>query len=185
MRDLILEQKTGFTTTLPFTIYESNGQVFYSSDFTDKIAKGERLDFNLPLGVYKYDGSFQKLDRPVPVKQISLPIKERNIASKRYDIQFGNNPNKCTIFYDKGLILFDNSFKNKPLYIKYAIYYHELGHHWYRTEAKADLYASKQLLELGFNPSQIGRASLESLSNKKESFERKMKTVYALTNNKG
>jgi hypothetical protein len=183
MRDLVLEEKTGFYSTMPFTVYEPDGKIFYSSDFVDKIANGKKHEFNLPAGIYKYDGSFIKLDRPVPVKNIALPQKERNIIRKRYNIEFGDNPNKCTIFYAKGLILFDNSFKNKPLYIKYAIYYHELGHHFYKTEAKADLYAAKMMLDKGFNPSQIGMASINTLSN--NSFDRKMKTVNSLTKNFG
>lgn len=183
MRDLILEEKTGFSSLLPFEIFEPNGQLFYSSDFTDHIAKGERLDFNLPAGEYRYNGSFTKLSSPVKVLPIALPPKERNIERKRYNIQFGANKNKCTIFYKEGLILFDTSFKNKPLYVKYCIYYHELGHHWYKTESKADLFAAKKMLDKGFNPSQIGLAALESLSN--NSFDRKMKTVDRLTSNKG
>jgi hypothetical protein len=185
MKDLILEHKTGFSSILPFTIYEPNGNIFYSSDFTDHIKNGKRLDFNLPAGDYKYNGSFIKLDRPVPVKQISLPMKERNITPRRYEILFGDNPNKCTIFYDKGVILFDNSLKSIPLYEKYAIYFHELSHHWYKTEWKADLFAAKKLLDLGFNPSQIGLTSLDTLSNKPESFERKVRMINTLTNNKG
>jgi hypothetical protein len=185
MRDLVLEYKTGFSSLLPFVIYEMNGNIFYSSDFTDKIKKGETLYFNVPAGIYKYDGSFTKLLSPVSIKDISLPLKERNITQKRYDIVFGNNPNKCTIYYDTGVILFDSQFKKSPLYIKYGIYYHELGHHFYKTEWKADLYSVKKMLEKGFNPSQIGLASLESLSNKPESYERKMKTVNLLTKNKG
>lgn len=185
MRDLILEEKTGFSSTLPFVIYETNGQVFYSSEFTDKIANGEMLQFNLPIGVYKYDGSFIKLPSPVPVKHITLPPKERYYKQKRYEIQFGDNPNKCTIFYKQGLILFDSSFKSQPLYIKYGIYFHELGHHFYKTESKADLYSVKKMLEFGFNPSQIGLVALDTLTDKPESYERKMKTVNLLTNNKG
>jgi len=185
MKELKLEEKTGFSSTLPFTIYDLKDNVFYSSDFTQHISNGERLDFNLPAGEYKYDGSFIKLDSPVPVKNIILPPKERHIAGGRYDIQFGDNPNKCTIFYEKKLILFDNSFKNKPMYVKYAIYFHELGHHWYRTEKKADLFATKKMLDLGFNPSQIGLASIDSLSDKPDSYDRKMRTVNLLTNNKG
>ena len=185
MKDLILEQKTGFVSSLPFCVYEPNGNVFYSSEFTDKIAKGERLEFNLPAGEYRYDGSFIKLPFPIPVRHITLPMKERNYAPKRYEIRFGDNPNKCTIFYDEGVILFDNSFKNKPLYIKYHIYFHELGHHWYKTEWKADLYSAKKMLEKGFNPSQIGLANLESLTNKPDSYDRKMRAVATLTKNKG
>lgn len=185
MRNLILEQKTGFISSLPFAIYEPNGQLFYSSEFTDHIAKGERLEFNLPAGDYKYDGNFIKLPFPVKVKNVTLPQRERNITKKRYEIIFGNNPNKCTIFYDTGVILFDESFRNKPLYIKEAIYAHELGHHWYKTEWKADLYAVRYMLNRGYNPSQIGLAPIQSLTNKPDSLERKKRMVAFLTNNKG
>ena len=185
MRNLILEEKTGFSSIMPFTIYEMNGQVFYSSEFTDHISKGQRLEFNLPAGEYKYDGSFIKLPFPISMVSVNIPLPERNITKKRYEIRFGNNPNKCTIFYDEGVILFDDSFKNKPLYIKYHIYFHELGHHWYKTEWKADLYSAKKMLEKGFNPSQIGLANLESLTNKPDSYDRKMRAVATLTKNKG
>jgi hypothetical protein len=183
MRPLNIDKKTGFRSTMPFIINDQRGIIFYSSDFTDKIASGKPLEFNVMSGMFTYDGNFVKLDSPVPVKNIATPLKERNINSKRYDIQFGNNPNKCTIFYDAGVILFDNSFLNKPLYIKYTIYFHELAHHYYVTESKADLYAAKVLLELGFNPSQIELAFLESLSE--ASIERQMNIVYSLTTNEG
>jgi len=183
MNNLILEEKTGFSTIMPFDIYETSGQLFYSSDFTTHIEEGRRLEFNLPAGEYKYNGSFIKLDSAVPTTSIILPLPERNITKKRYNIKFGENKNKCTIFYDQGLILFDNSFKDKPLYVKYCIYYHELGHHWYSSEYKADLYSAKKLLDKGFNPSQIGKAVLDSLSEK--SFNRKMKIVNVLTKNLG
>ena len=183
MRDLILDHKTGFRSTMPFVIYDPNNIIFYSSEFTNKIALQKPLLFNVPAGKFTYEGNFIKLDFPVSVQNVALPLRERNITQKRYDIQFGENPNKCTIFYDKGIILFDNSFKDKPLYVKYTIYYHELGHHWYITESKADLFAAKKLLELGFNPSQIQLAMLDSLSNK--SMERKMNIVYTLTKNEG
>lgn len=185
MRDLRLEEKTGFSSLLPFVVYESGGQVFYSSEFTTHIAEGRRLEFNLPAGNYRYDGQFIKLPHPVRIMNITLPQKERNIQKKKYEIRFGSNKNKCTIFYDEGLILFDDSFRSKPMYIKEAIYAHELGHHWYRTEWKADLYAARYMLQRGYNPSQIGLASVESLTDKPESYERKMRTVHLLTNNKG
>lgn len=184
MRDLILEEKTGFVSSMPFEIYDLNGKLFYSDKFTTKIANGEKLEFNLPLGIYKYNGNFIKLPWPVKVVNIQLPLKERNLAHKKYEIIFGDNPNKCTIFYDEGIILFDTQFQNKPLYVRYVIYFHELGHHWYKTEEKADLYAAKKLLELGFNPSQIGMAILDSLNpDREESYERMQKIVLALTKN--
>jgi hypothetical protein len=179
MKDLILEEKTGFLSTMPFTIFEPNGTIFYSSDFTENISEGRKLEFNLPLGNYKFDGNFVKLPEPIKTINFPLPPKERHIGSKRYKIEFGNNPNKCTIFYDEGLILFDNSFLQKPLYNRYGVYFHELGHHWYKTESKADLYAVKKMLEYGFNPSQIGRVFLESLSEKSE--DRQKQIIYLIT----
>lgn len=183
MRDLILEKKAGFMTSLPFNIVDNRGIEFYTSDFTDHIKEGKTLKFNLPAGIYKYDGSFVKLWSTVPVNFIMLPPRERNIEQKTYKIEFNNNPNKCTIFYKLGVIVFDYSFMNEPLYVKYSIYFHELGHHYYKTEYKADFYACKKMLDFGFNPSQIGRTALDTLSNK--SFGRKVEIVKLLTNNEG
>lgn len=182
MKNLILEKKTGFFTSLPFTIYDEKGNVFYSSDFTEHIGKGKTLKFNLPFGIYKYEGILNKLNSPITVKNIVLPPKERNYPKKKYKILFGDNMNKCTIFYKLGIILFDKSFLNAPLYIKYSIYFHELGHHFYKTEKFADLYAVKMMLEKGFNPSQIGRTSLFAL--KESSFDRKEYIINKLTQNK-
>lgn len=179
MKNLVLENKTGFTTLLPFTIYELNGNIFYSSDFVNKIEKGERLNFNIPAGRYTYEGAFIKLDNPIKFKPITLPNKERNLPKKKYKIIFGNNPNKCSIFYSTGIILFDEVFRTAPLYVKYGIYFHELGHHFYKTEKFADLYAVKKMLDYGFNPSQIGRVSIFGLSS--ESMERKDFIIKKLT----
>jgi len=180
MIDLILENKTGFETILPFEIYDITGNLFYSSDFSDHIRNGEKLKFNLPAGSYKYNGSFIKLSAPVEHKKIILPKRERLLkgSKKEYKVIYGKNPNKCTIYYKAGLIIFDESFRSVPLYIKYAIYYHEIGHHFYKTESKADLYATKKMLDLGFNPTQIGLAGLLSLSN--SSYDRQEKMINRL-----
>jgi len=184
MRNLILEEKTGFLTSLPFEINDNRGILFYSSDFTDHISRGDTLKFNLPLGVYSYNGSFVKLSSPISTVKIDLPPRERNINNgKKYKIIFGSNPNKCTIFYEPGIILFDNSFRDAPLYIKYGIYFHELGHHFYSTEKYADIYAAKKMLDYGFNPSQIGRMGLDALT-KEESIGRKVNLVNELTKDK-
>lgn len=181
MRELKLENKSGFRAGFPFAIYEKNGNLFYSDTFTDKIEKGKQLYFNLPPGVYNYEGTIYKLETPVKTKEINLPPFERLLPKKRYEIIFGANPNKCTIFYKPGIILFDNAFKDAPLYIKFAIYFHELGHHYYKTEKYADLYAVKKMLEFGFNPSQIGRTNIFSL--REDKLERKKYIIDKLTNN--
>lgn len=184
MKDLILENKTGFETSLPFEIIDITGQLFYSDTFTDHIKNGERLTFNLPAGEYKYNGSFIKLAKPVEFKNIILPKRERLLegSKKPYRVMYGNNPNKCTIYYKAGIIIFDEQFKNAPLYVRYGIYYHEIGHHFYKTEWKADMYATKKMLDKGFNPSQIGLVGLVSLSE--NSFDRKEKIVKTLIKKK-
>ena len=184
MKQMILEGKTGFMTELPFEIFDNKGKLFYSSEFTDHISNGGTVKFNVPAGIYQYNGSFIRLSRPVHIMDITLPKFQRNLNAKgkRYKIIFGENPNKCTIFYNRGVILFDRQYESAPLYVKYGIYFHELGHHYYIDEDKADLYATKKMLDYGFNPSQIGRVGLMTLSN--NSFDRKEKMINRLTTNK-
>ena len=179
MKRLILEDKSGFLADSAFSIYDLKGNEFYTSDFTNKIKNGETLRFNLPAGEYEFTGRFYKLPEAIKQRQIKLPPRERYIKQKRYKIIFGENPNKCTIYYKLGFILFDNSFKEAPLYTKFDIYFHELGHHFYKTEKYADLYAAKKMLDYGFNISQIGRVSVFALSEM--SFERKEYIINKLT----
>jgi hypothetical protein len=184
MYDLVLEKKTGFMSTMPFEIFDNKGILFYDSTFTKHIAEGRPVRFNLPIGIYTYNGNFIKLESPIPVLNITLPLRERNIdTGRKYKIKWGENKNKCTIFYKEATILFDNSLLTLPLYVRYGIYYHELGHLYYKTEYKADFYGAKRMLELGFNPSQVGRVLLVGLSDK--SRERKEKMIKMLTKNIG
>lgn len=164
MKKITLTEKTGFATSLPFRILDDRKIEFYSNDFVDSVSNGERLKFNLPKGVYYYEGYLEKLPKPVFFKEITLPAKERVLPKKKYFIRYGKNPNKCTVNHLTGEIIFDIAFKDAPKYVLYDIYFHELGHRFYITESLADLYATKRLLDLGFNPSQIGRANILSLS---------------------
>jgi hypothetical protein len=179
VRDLILNKKTGFATSLPFKIYDKAGWLFYADFFTLTIAQGKRLNFNLPKGVYKYDGFFEKLSQPITQKDIKLPPPQRNFKKERYKIEYGVNPAKCSIFYKEKRILFDNSFKNVPMYMRFHVYYHEMGHLLYSSEEFADLYSAKKMLDLGFNISQIGYSNLEMLSA--DQIERKKFLVKKLT----
>lgn len=177
MNKLSLQTKTGFRTKNHFEIYDVNGNLFYSSDFTNKIANGETLYFNLPLGDYTFNGQLEKLQTPVKYRKIDLPYPERFIPRGDYDIQFGDNPNKCTIYYDEELILFDNMFKSAPLYIIAGIYLHEMGHHYYESEELADLYMVKMMLKEGYNPSQIGYLPLMSLTHNDYTSQQRIKKI--------
>lgn len=166
MKRLVLETKTGFSSLLPFSIYDSKGIMFYSDKFTTVIAEGKRLFFNLPRGEYLIKGFIQKLSAPVENENIQLPKPERFKPLKKYRIIYKKNPNKCTIYYNAGIIVFDTSFKNYPKFIRDNIYFHEMGHHIYKSEELADLFAAKKMLDKGYNKSQVGLTSLLALSEK-------------------
>jgi hypothetical protein len=103
---------------------------------------------------------------------MEMPTAQRWFKNpENFSVYFEENPNKCTVDFDTDSIVFDNSFKLAPLPKIYFILYHEFGHQLYETEAYADMYAANMMLKKGYNMSQIGLSSLESLSSKQ--YERK------------
>jgi len=164
--NLVISKKTGFVANSPFTIYDERGKIFYSDSFTEKLQKFGKVYFNMPKGYYSLTGKIYRLNNPVKHRKIKLPPFERHFKERKLEIQFGTNPNKASIFWKNNVILFDNSFLEKPKYILFDIYFHELGHRFYKSEHLADLYATKRLLQLGFNKSQIGRSIVSTLSDR-------------------
>jgi len=178
MERIELNKKSGFQAiTFPFVINDVRGVEFYSDKFSDT----RPLYFNLPKGIYFLEtGKIKMLNSPLRFKKIHLPVFDRVLPNENFKIRFGNNPNKCTVFHGRGIILFDEIFRNAPKYILYDIFFHELGHRFYNKthENFADLYATKRMLELGFNKSQIGRANLLSLRSNQE--QRKKQKIESL-----
>lgn len=167
MRQITLNKKTGFKVNdiyQPVVIRDHRGILFYTTEPLLPKVK----EFNLPPGTYCVDnGYFSPMILPVSYGNIKLPFPERALPKPdNFKVEFGNNPNKCTIFWKEGRILFDSSFKEKPLYEVFFILFHEEGHSRYKTEDKADLYAAKKMLDYGFNPYQVGIAPLFSLSDR-------------------
>ncbi len=171
---LDVPKKSGFKisdVTVPVIIYDSRGKVFYNT-----INREPRVKvFNLPKGKYFTDNwNFVKLDKPIPFKIPNLPRPQRN---KKFPVNFtsivGNNPNKCSIFWNKHIILWDSSMLGLTLPELYFILFHEFAHARYKDEDLADLAAAKYMLQKGFNPSQIVRSPITSLSG--NSFDRKLK----------
>jgi hypothetical protein len=172
MRQLVLKEKTGFKVTNPYEpviIRDFRGILFYTTEPLLPKVK----EFNLPPGTYfVQSGYIQQKSNPVDYKSLRLPPYERNMpVPSDFVVKFGTNPNKCTIFWDLGYILFDNHFKEKPLYEVAFILNHEMGHSKYKTEKYADLFAANEMLKKGYNPSQIGVAPIDSLSEMQ--YERK------------
>lgn len=165
MIPLKLNKKTGFKNLSfiePVIIRDFRGKLFYSTEGLRKVDK-----FNLPSGNYTIDsGKIAKLKMPVKKILIKLPPPQRYLKPPlNFDVNFGNNPNKCTIFWNKHLILFDYALKEKTLPELYFILYHEFAHSLYKKEKLADLCAGNLMLRKGFNESQIGAAPITSLSS--------------------
>jgi len=164
MVELKVIKKTGFINIAPhepIIIRDFRGKIFYSTE-------GLRIipEFNLPIGTYYIDsGKFKLRAKPVFFKLPAMPKIERRFKSPdNFKILFANNPNKCTINWFKKTITFDESFRDKLLPELYFVLYHEFGHHLYLTEKYADLFAARRMLIKGYNPSQIVRAPITSLS---------------------
>ncbi len=170
MRKLIVNGKTGFDVTdtyTPINIRDDRGILFYSTEaILPRCTK-----FNMPTGIYFVDsGSFKQSAFPKQYPFIKLPQRQRYFFPNpaKFEIRFGNNPNKCTVNWDMKYILFDNAFKNKPQPQVDAIFYHECGHRFYTTEKFCDIFAVKKMLEIGYNPSQVGSAFIDSLSDQQD-----------------
>jgi hypothetical protein len=159
-------------------IYDARGVLFYDSTWSNNF-KGV---FSLPKGEYFSDYTF-KVVRRLSRKRIKLLKPERNKKHNWSDfkILFASNPNKCTIDHIKKLIVFDDSFKDKPQYQLIFILLHEKGHNFYKTEHKADWFAVRGMWMRGYNKSQIGLAPLLTLSEK--SNYRKKKVINYLIKN--
>jgi hypothetical protein len=178
VNQLILHKKTGFKNlrlSTPILIRDFRGVEFYSTIGLKSVDY-----FNLPEGCYFIDsGLIGELDRPVHVNYIEMPTAERWMKSpENFSVNFGHNPNKCTIDWETETITFDNSFQNAPLPNIYFILFHEFGHALYTTERFADMFAANKMLSRGFNMSQIGKSSLYGLSSKQ--FERKNNLINRL-----
>jgi hypothetical protein len=176
--DLNVIKKSGFIITKPETpvnIRDYRGIMFYTTEPIMPV-----YDFNLPVGKYMVDsGYFKQAPNPINFKLEKLPISETALPRFPYDfkIVFAKNPNKCTIFWAKKLIVFDTRFEYCPLPELFFIFYHECGHARYgfkrlysmkEAEAYCDLYASNCMLRDGFNPSQIMKAPKQTLSAKQD-----------------
>ena len=171
MRKIFLTKKTGFINVgnKPIIIRDYRGIKFY--DTSGLSPQPEK--FNMPQGEYYLDQGHIRETEPVNYPLVKLPPFERNLKKPyNFKIIFGDNPNKCTIYWRKKIILFDNDLKDYSLPELDFIRFHEFGHARFKTEKYADLMAVNYMLTKGYNPLQIGEAQLTSLSD--NNYERKV-----------
>jgi hypothetical protein len=165
MKQIVLNHKTGFINLIPsrpIIIRDYRGKMFYTTEKLEKPVE----KFNLPAGQYTLiEGNIKPLPKPVEFKLSVMPKPERNYPNPLgFKIEFGINPNKCSIIWRKKMILFDSKLKDFTLPEIYFILYHEYGHQLYHTEKYADLFSTNMMLKKGYNDSQIGAAPINSLS---------------------
>jgi len=188
MYKVTVTKKTGFKIVdpaKPVVIRDNRQLLFYSTESqTPKVNC-----FNLPpFGTFTIEqGSIKPLEKPIKYPLAKLPdslerVRENPFA---FAIEFGINPNKCSIMWDEKTILFDSSFLEKPLPEVFFILCHEYGHAFKVPYAIAVNNASKKgmtlaqyhesvcdeisgnyMKGLGFNPSQIGSAPFNALSDR-------------------
>ena len=165
---LINKYKSGFICSEPLVlICDENGKEFYRKENTSK--KGY-IHFNLPSGVFNTQNNLHPAKfRVYPLPALAKANHKRE--TKPFKIVFAENPNKCSINTTTGLVVFDNSFKDKPKYMIEFILWHEYAHYFYsghgqKSEMNCDRYAQRQMLRCGYNPSQISKAIALSLSDK-------------------
>lgn len=162
LRKLNIKSVSGFECSNPETlIFDNKGNVFYR-----RKARNGKLIFNLPRGVYFTENILTQV-MPVNYK-IKLPKRDFSpkIKLSELSIIFNKNPHKASINTRTGKIYFNTDLlkENKAFY--YFVFFHEIGHLFYKSELNCDNFSTAQLLKLGFNPSQIFEASKKTLSKK-------------------
>jgi hypothetical protein len=109
MKPLNIGVKTGFIVKdvyKPIIIRDARGVLFYETE--SLLPKVEF--FNLPAGHYFVEkGWFSETLLPRVYPLAVLPPPERQYPDPTYfDIEFGDNPNKCSILWDERVIVFDS-----------------------------------------------------------------------------
>lgn len=140
-----LSEKTGFYAPNPVVVMTPEHDFFYKS-------KGGK--FNLPKGDYLMGDGVEKLQKPVVFKKLRLPRPERSMKPKVFSIEYESNPRLATIDHRRGLIILDQSLKNKPV-LRDFVLGHEIAHRRYSSEPYCDQYAYNRMIEKGYNPDQI------------------------------
>lgn len=159
---LQLGKITGFyTNDKSITVFERGFIPMYRYENPD----GLKIRFNLPSGIFQTYNNLKQMEEPVKYKLPYLAAKERNYQTPpNLTIVFQPNPNKCSVYLDKGLIVMDNVYRDYPSYMVKYILFHEIGHYWYggngeRSEKKCDTFAAYHMLKRGYNPSQVKLAN--------------------------
>lgn len=176
MSFFFVNKKSGFVCYDPnLRIYDDSARPFY---FRDEPIKHR---FNLPKGLYFTNNDLIPKKSPFEFKKKKLPKPDkRGVLPRGFKVVFKPNSNKCTVYIPKEgiskkrvLIVADPSLKELPKYFLVFIFFHELGHFYYKggtekNESKCDDFAFNKMLDKGYNISQIVQACKYTLSERQK-----------------
>ncbi len=171
-----VNKKSGFASADKLLKVYHRGKPFY---IKYNKSKGGVIHFNLPPGVYTTSNNVTRLPKPVEYTLPKLPPpEERTTIPRNFRIIYKTNKNKCSIYLNRGVIVCDPSIKEKPKSFRAYVFYHEIGHYFYKgngqkSEENCDRFAQRQMLKRGYNPSQTDYASEFTLGKSKLSRKRK------------
>lgn len=137
-------------------IYDEKGRKIFHRFFK---GKADNFSVNLPRkGVYYFDENTTINDiLPLEKNRITfeLPPQERS-RYKPFKIVHNKSltSTPARIFTEAGVIEVSDRFYQFDPQIRLFILLHELGHYFYKTEWKTDLFALYYYLQLGYNKSQ-------------------------------
>lgn len=159
-------------------VYTPDGRPFYTRERKD----GKPLCFSLPAGEYLMPEHVEPC-KPRRRKLPALPPPERDLPfPAKFEVLVRPNPNKCTVYLTRGLIILDNALAASLSRADLIhIFAHEIGHFWYKTEWKCDVFAAHVMLLMGFNVSQAWEPNFTVIRNDKSGIHRKKKVTNHLS----
>lgn len=164
MREIKIKDITGFYSKNPVIIFDENLKTFYEKINVPK----NGLYFNLPKGIYYTFCNIQKLSEPIKQALPILPKPEKKVPFKKIRVKVGENKNKATINISTGEVLLDKNIFDAKKQVSTFILLHEIGHFFYYSEEKCDLFAAYFMLKNGYNRTQIAHAIDAGLSSRSD-----------------
>jgi hypothetical protein len=158
MQSIKVDEKKGFYTDGPVEIYDKRG-IFLRYD--------KPTYFNLPAGSYSVTkGQISALEEPVYYEPLQLAIPTKPPINRKVNIKprHSSEPQKMDIDYQNDDMRINPEWEATLTTPEYEFATrHECGHYFYHADDagqyNCDRMAADSMLEDGFNPDQIRKAS--------------------------
>ena len=169
-----------------FEIYDSKGELYFFRNLTQNngkikinIAKADTFTVNAECYI-------KVLPLEIINIKVKLPPKEKDFFHNRFTYRF--NPTlkgtPARNFYQQGVIEYSSEFLKLPFPVRVFIICHEIGHSYYHDEEKADLYACKLFLKLGYNGTTAIHSLTDVLNYNSAKNKRRIKRLFEILKNR-